>query len=680
MPQEIKEPNIIPPNPPRWEPSTDPANIAVPGLDTSAPVNDQIDQIEQLITLKLQNIDANFSKMQHIMSTRLLPAFKRYSVATEPVREAAKFWTSFYEQAAQIRIPTSGDFSTEQDDPSSPSEHKSAQADSEPSTSHATDPSTSFDPNRTPSESSFMPGQGAVSSTPAATSRHRAQNPHDTFSTQGEPSWSASLESPLVRLDRDLRNFGQEDQSVASSASHTFDDTEDDTIHASTLQHEPPAPSASPSKGKSRQHSLREDVLRSAHKAVSPLRFRAKPKTPIPLSRNPYLPEGSKPKDWSGIVDLRDPSLTTPPRSHRTFRTRPVTPQARPPDEDEDEDEDEDLLPPGMSPPVMMQFATLPTLGRTPQKKAAARIGQDLLGDARRGQRGPFGGHAVESSMSSVSSPPSISRYTHNSSQASTTSAADSTLDSLLRRVNSLGHRQESSSASTGPSSAIPSSNPSYYTSAPGPSFARPLPAPPPSSLAPPPTTSFATSSSSLAPPPQPVTLPVTPDPPYYHYPEDPTPHALLRDDDSLDFDDFDEDEVNNTAHPSAAFLLASRARGADSDSDASFGSSNTSSDSFGYDDAGGAPVHPFARGASVSDDFEDSFEDEGMEGGGEMPEETVFGVPPAERAARASEAGLGLGPDGRLRMLGADALLDTATLGLPTESPTPWPTGGRAV
>lgn len=44
----------IEPNPVRWSPSTDPASIVVPGLDTNAPINDQIDQIEQLITIKLQ--------------------------------------------------------------------------------------------------------------------------------------------------------------------------------------------------------------------------------------------------------------------------------------------------------------------------------------------------------------------------------------------------------------------------------------------------------------------------------------------------------------------------------------------------------------------------------------------------------------------------------------------------
>ena len=113
MSTTIKELKSIPENPPRWKPSSDPASIIVPGLDTTASVTDQIDQIDQLITLKLQvgyachalsivsvlifsplsllqNIDADFSRMQQVLSNRILPAFKRYSIGTEPAREAAK--------------------------------------------------------------------------------------------------------------------------------------------------------------------------------------------------------------------------------------------------------------------------------------------------------------------------------------------------------------------------------------------------------------------------------------------------------------------------------------------------------------------------------------------------------------------------------------------------------------
>ena len=44
----------IDPKTPRWEPTAHPADIVVPGLDTTAPPYDQIEQIEQLITIKLQ--------------------------------------------------------------------------------------------------------------------------------------------------------------------------------------------------------------------------------------------------------------------------------------------------------------------------------------------------------------------------------------------------------------------------------------------------------------------------------------------------------------------------------------------------------------------------------------------------------------------------------------------------
>ena len=44
----------IPSNPPRWKPSLDPANIVIQSLDTEASTVDQIEQIEQLITIKLQ--------------------------------------------------------------------------------------------------------------------------------------------------------------------------------------------------------------------------------------------------------------------------------------------------------------------------------------------------------------------------------------------------------------------------------------------------------------------------------------------------------------------------------------------------------------------------------------------------------------------------------------------------
>ena len=46
--------DAIDPPLPSFVPNPDPAAIEIPGLDTTASINDQIDQMDQLITIKLQ--------------------------------------------------------------------------------------------------------------------------------------------------------------------------------------------------------------------------------------------------------------------------------------------------------------------------------------------------------------------------------------------------------------------------------------------------------------------------------------------------------------------------------------------------------------------------------------------------------------------------------------------------
>jgi DASH complex subunit ASK1 len=157
------------------------------------------------------------------------------------------------------------------------------------------------------------------------------------------------------------------------------------------------------------------------------------------------------------------------------------------------------------------------------------------------------------------------------------------------------------------------------------------------------------------------------------------------------------EDSVHDTAHPSAAFLLASRQRGRhdyddhddDDDDDEPDGDDDDDDEPDGDDDFDGsldaaalAPVHPFARARALSaqgdaaeyDDSFDSLDGGDRDEGEQMPEETVFGVRPAEREAALPQ----------LRMLGEDWLQDTigigtqlARVGRIEESPTPWGGGG---
>jgi hypothetical protein len=82
----------IPPNPPRWQPNPDPASINVPGLDTAAPVLDQIEQIEQLITIKLQ-----VSSYDRRIGLMLIDWCFNPRTSTKTFPRFITFWlTSFY--------------------------------------------------------------------------------------------------------------------------------------------------------------------------------------------------------------------------------------------------------------------------------------------------------------------------------------------------------------------------------------------------------------------------------------------------------------------------------------------------------------------------------------------------------------------------------------------------------
>ncbi|TRM61602.1 DASH complex subunit Ask1-domain-containing protein [Schizophyllum amplum] len=362
--------------PPRWRPNPNPESIEVPGLDTTASVTDQIEQIEQLITLKLQNIDENFATIHSLLMNKVLPAIKRYGTATEPAREAAKFWTSFYEQAAQIRIPAYDDYETVHDEPSERGEASTAPSE-DPAPEQFNEPSGStapkYDQSMASTEMSFAPAQAAVSSTPA---RQRADMADRT--QMSDDSWTASVESPLVRMSRDLRSLAE-------------DEEERSRLNA-TVMHERTFIPAS-AKGKEREQPLLHNIMRNKTYTgdaitsglyASPSRSRQKIKTP-------------------------QVGISTPQRE-RSYATG--------------DDSDDDDLPPGMSPPVLMSPARAPrSVRRTPGRMAMDRITRDLVTDVQRAERGyQYGYSTTESSVSSMPSvPSSLSRYHQQPSESSDT-------------------------------------------------------------------------------------------------------------------------------------------------------------------------------------------------------------------------------------------------------------------
>lgn len=525
------------------------------------------------------------------------------------------------------------------------------------------EPRNTFEPSMVNSETSFLPGLAAVSSTPA-TARLGVQH---SFASQAseDPSWTASMESPLVRLNREITQLsGQQDDSTIPSSS--AGDLSEFTIQKDTR-------SFTSNKGKSKESSqpLLRNVLKhnlysasdassfdlSAANKVSPLKLKVKPKTPvIDRSRNPYLDDDMNPSQWSGIVDLRDPSAHTP------HRIKPARGKHTTPSRIDDDDESFDGLPPGMSPPVLMSPARPPRsaaelgllkLGQTPMKEASSRIQRDLLKDAqlRTGKQ-----QAYESSMSTLPTPPSFSRYRlHESPSTSSSIGKDQSLESMIR------HIRRDIRTGVGSTPGL-STTPGLRVR---PRAERPR---------------SGTSQPEIA---QPVFSQLVTSPDHLNLG---TPlysnlaaHQQELDSDSDSMDDMDE--INTTAHPSAAFLMASQGAPAYDDS---FGSSNHSSDSMTDDDVdpGIVPIHPFAGNNVVEDDGFDDDDDDSSDGfdvasapagGGDFQEETLFGAPvQGYDRGRASEGG-------QLRMLGEDLLQDTIGIGAQIaahgrveESPTP--------
>lgn len=417
-----------------------------------------------------------------------------------------------------------------------------------------------------------------------------------------------SLESPLDRLDRGLKSLDHVD---------VHQTPEETTLSDPSMT---PVRSTEKSAGKQKQqpasllHSvLSKNIATPSASHTSPLKVRTKQKTP---KHNPYIAPNTPRADWDGIVDLSSP--------------RPSTSKMRSKgDWDTETDDEEDFLPPGMSPPVTMDFfrsarpAAKPQLqlGRTPVREAAARIGRDLVGKSD----GFRADHNLNSFSSKEPSAPSLSLYTQKALGLHSQST-DRSLESMMRQVGLANHDYDGDCADNADSSDS--------------SFDMPTPA------------AFPAPSGNS-----------------------------VDQDDSMDSFDSSDDEQPQPGVPSAAFLMISQQASADD----SYDSSDRSSDSLDAENMREAGIiHPLANAVEEYDDAYDDSSDYDFQpheqGTDEAEEPTVFGG----RIAQQSNSMAGGGR--QLQLLGRELLEeDTARINtfLPAsrlpEVPTPTPLQSKA-
>lgn len=553
---------------------------------------------------------------------------------TEPVREAARvrafdatssntlrilmnhpgvqFWVSFYEQAAQVRIPTTDDFSANLEQQSNDPNEEEA----DNMFGDAGQPGM-FDPNMTPSESSFAPENAAVSSTPMIHSMGRKPETGDA-----DDMWADTMESPLKRLGKGLQSLSEEEDSVIDYNEQEHTASQQSMRSDASSARRPVFTAQEKGKGKPESRDTREKGVSKSTRGAG----QDKQASPVKTKKNPYVPSDVRRADWDGIVDLRKP--TTPRAGYG-------------PTGDWSSDE-EDFPPPNLSPPRSAFAKRLAPIGRTPVREAAARIGRDLVGDAERVKsRHRFDAVEEEPSFTESSpSTPSLSVFTRRamgmeSSEQSSTSTNQShanesmadtepSLDSMMRRFGINSSKYEDDTL-RGPHAGAADDSFDDSFDEPGPVFSN---------------------LNSL--------------------PEDNGGGDLSGEGDSSDEESF----RGHTGAPSAAFLMASARQSRTSDD--SFEGSDQSMDSLDsdYNDGAGPPIHPFAAfgNAQGDDSYDDSLDYDDVGGGDGEEEPTVFGLQPQRG---------GGGP--QLQLLGQDLVDDTTALNsrlrpnMVPDTPTPW-------
>ncbi|KAK3987807.1 hypothetical protein QBC44DRAFT_360446 [Cladorrhinum sp. PSN332] len=87
-------------------------------------LTEELEKLEQSITLTLQEIDHNFSKAHRIVTTSILPLVEQYGEHSKNVWEATKFWKQFFEASANVSLSGYEELANPEDSTAMTSHHE----------------------------------------------------------------------------------------------------------------------------------------------------------------------------------------------------------------------------------------------------------------------------------------------------------------------------------------------------------------------------------------------------------------------------------------------------------------------------------------------------------------------------------------------------------------------------
>ncbi|RDA91676.1 hypothetical protein CP533_0064 [Ophiocordyceps camponoti-saundersi (nom. inval.)] len=358
---------------------------------------EELERLEQSITLTLQEIDHNFSKAHRIVTTSILPVVEQYGEHSRAVWEASKFWKQFFEASANVSL--SGYEELAEDESTAPREDETTIADD--SRDDTVVDYTARTPDADQSTLHSMLDDGDVT---GSTPRPPA--------TKTIPVQLSNLESPYEAMRREMKEeetgeademleeedssviFAQHtarlpDMSMAPRGSHDGEKSvqrhRDPLLHRvldknyrlQATPHKPPyriSPLKRADDGKTQ--AWQDSPMSSPEMAVPTLRSEAF-MSPLKTNARQRLAAAARGPRTPGL------SVQTPvAAASRDALADQRRPQYEIDWESDGEGDDEDLYA-GMSPPKTIQFALPPSkLLQTPAREASRRIVGDILLDA----------------------------------------------------------------------------------------------------------------------------------------------------------------------------------------------------------------------------------------------------------------------------------------------------------
>ncbi|KAL1969360.1 hypothetical protein VTN77DRAFT_9553 [Rasamsonia byssochlamydoides] len=397
-----------------------------PPAQRNLTLTEELEKLEQSITLTLQEIDSNFSRAHRIVTTSILPLVEQYAEHSKDVWEGAKFWKQFFEASANVSL--SG-----YEEPNEDTVQDQTVTEESTNTTHTTlDDAASYE---TPSSEHLdidHRGEDLDLSSLTISPSHSTPRPPARQNGQDEPTTSSiPYPSPY-----ETEGTGNEGSSVLpgdtpvtpgrSAGRHQQDPSE--TPLSSPFIPAESHPKASTAKGNNNNNNNQKSSDPVLHRMLdktyrvqaTPLgkgfgrtKFTVTPKDK-PISRYAFddspisSPEMEAPKlneevfssplksQTPGTSRRRRPSKTrVTPKPGISVLTPAKTRKGGAWDSDDDFDDLDDDL--GTSPPKTMQFHIPHSrLMKTPAKEASKRIVSDLLATAGGGDLTDEYGYGLE--------------------------------------------------------------------------------------------------------------------------------------------------------------------------------------------------------------------------------------------------------------------------------------------